>query len=68
MPKDRHEVAGKEEDHEGLWSRNAKFCVLKVQKCFMQLYRRAGMRLLENDLTMKGYGRKRRSFGEINQW
>ena len=36
-------------------------------KCFMQLYRRAGIRLLENDLTMKGYGRKRRSFGEINQ-
>ena len=31
MPKGRHEVAGKEEDHEGLWSRSAKFCVLKVE-------------------------------------
>ena len=33
----------------------------------MQLYQRAGMRLLENGLTMTGYGRKRRSLGEINK-
>jgi hypothetical protein len=42
-----YEVAGKEEDPEGLWSRSAKFCVLKVEKCFMQLYQRVGIRLLE---------------------
>ena len=31
MPKGRHEIAGKEEDHEGLWSRSANFYVLKVE-------------------------------------
>ena len=33
-------------DHDGLWSRSAEFCDLKVEKCFMQLYKRAGMKLL----------------------
>ena len=33
-------------DHGGLWSRSAEFCDLKVEKCFMQLYQRAGMKLL----------------------
>ena len=31
MPTGRQEVAGKEEDHEGLWSRSAKFHGLKVE-------------------------------------
>ena len=47
IPMSRYEVAGKEEDPEGLWSRSAKFCVLKVERCVMPLYQRVGIRLLE---------------------
>ena len=64
-----YEVAGKEEDPEGLWSRSAKFCVLKVENVLCNYTKRVGIRLLEkNDLPRNGFCRKRRSFGEINKW
>ena len=68
MPKGRHEVAGKEEDHEGLWSRSAKLCVLKVENVLCNYTKGLVKGCWKNDLTRNGFGRKRRSFGEINKW
>ena len=64
----RYEVAGKEEDPEGLWSRSAKFCVLKAEKNDLCNYTKGLVQgCWKNDLTRNGFGRKRRSFGEINK-
>ena len=66
IPTGRYEVAGKEEDHDGLWSRSAEFCDLKVENVLCN-YANGSAWGCWDWMTMKGYGRKRRSFGEINK-
>ena len=67
MPKGRHEVAGKEEDHEGLWSRRQSLCFKNGVKMFYATIPKDWYEVVGKGLTMKGYGQKRRSFGEINK-
>ena len=53
-------------DHDGLWSGSEEFCDLKVENVLCN-YANGPAWGCWGWVTMKGYGRKRRSFGEINQ-
>ena len=53
-------------DHDGLWSGSEEFCDLKVENVLCNYANRPAWGCWDW-MTMKGYGRKRRSFGEINQ-
>ena len=57
-------LLGKEEDHDGLWSRSAEFCGLKVENVLCN-YANGPAWGCWDWMTLKDYGLTRRSFGRI---